>query len=80
MKGICRKNISTCCTKKEIFSTHENFTLGQKQLYRNYELLLEIITIFRGQDHIDLLFHINNTDLKDKCFKYIFDSPYFPKI
>ena len=22
MKGLCRKNISTCCTKKEIYSTH----------------------------------------------------------
>ena len=54
-KSYCRRNKSTCCNFENIESTNLSFAHGAKKLKQKFEMVEELLSLFRGGLYTDFI-------------------------
>ena len=64
-KSFCSRGKTTCCSTKQIKSTQKYFNKGNKTMMKNFELVEEVLTLFKGNNYKNVIEELLKT--KDKC-------------
>lgn len=64
-KSFCSRGKKTCCSYKQMKSTQKYFNRANKILKKNFELVEEILTLFKGENYKNVVEEL--LKVKDKC-------------